>query len=60
MKALAALANTRGGTLWIGIKEDGSVIGWSNGAAALFECGMPAALKACRTRFFNRQRRLLR
>ncbi|MDQ2798265.1 MAG: putative DNA binding domain-containing protein [Armatimonadota bacterium] len=32
MKALAALTNTRGGTLWIGIKDDGSVIGWdSNG-----------------------------
>lgn len=28
MKALAALANTLGGTLWIGIRDDGSVIGW--------------------------------
>ena len=28
MKALAALANTLGGTLWIGIRDDGGVIGW--------------------------------
>lgn len=28
VKALAALANTRGGTLWVGVKDDGSVIGW--------------------------------
>ncbi len=29
MKALAALANTRGGTLWIGVRDNGSVIGWN-------------------------------
>ena len=28
LKALAALANTRGGTLWIGVKDNGLVIGW--------------------------------
>ena len=28
LKALAALANTRGGTLWLGVRDDGSVVGW--------------------------------
>lgn len=31
LKALAALANTRGGTLWVGVKDDGSVLGWNGG-----------------------------
>ncbi len=29
MKALAALANTRGGTLWIGIEDNGNIVGWN-------------------------------
>ena len=32
LKALAALANTRGGTLWVGIKDNGDVAGWFGGA----------------------------
>ncbi len=28
LKALAAFANTRGGTLWIGIADDGKTVGW--------------------------------
>lgn len=28
LKALAAFANTRGGTLWIGISDDGKTVGW--------------------------------
>lgn len=28
LKALAAFANTRGGTLWIGITDDGKTVGW--------------------------------
>ncbi len=28
LKALAAFANTRGGTLWIGIVDDGKTVGW--------------------------------
>lgn len=28
LKALAALANTRGGTLRVGIRDDGSILGW--------------------------------
>ncbi len=28
LKALAAFANTRGGTLWVGIQDNGQIIGW--------------------------------
>ena len=28
LKALAAFANTRGGTLWVGITDDGKIVGW--------------------------------
>ncbi|WP_309716552.1 ATP-binding protein [Armatimonas sp.] len=28
LDALAALANTRGGVLWVGVQDDGSVVGW--------------------------------
>ena len=31
MTALAALANTRGGTLRIGVRDNGSVLGWDGG-----------------------------
>lgn len=31
MKALAALANTRGGTLRVGVRDNGSVLGWDGG-----------------------------
>ena len=31
IKALAALANTRGGTLRIGVRDNGSVLGWDGG-----------------------------
>ena len=31
MRALAALASTRGGTLHIGVRDDGSVLGWDGG-----------------------------
>jgi ATP-dependent DNA helicase RecG len=28
LKALAALANTRGGTLWVGVKDNGRAVEW--------------------------------
>ena len=28
LKALAAFANTRGGTLWVGVHDDGHAVGW--------------------------------
>ena len=28
MKALAALANTRGGTIQVGVRDNGNVLGW--------------------------------
>ena len=31
MKALAALANTRGGTPQVGVRDNGSVLGWDGG-----------------------------
>lgn len=34
LKALATLANTRGGTLWVGVKDDGRAIGWRGGGKA--------------------------
>ena len=29
VKALAALANTKGGCLWVGVKDNGTVVGWN-------------------------------
>ena len=34
LKALAALANTRGGTLWVGAKDNGRAVGWQGDGKA--------------------------
>ena len=34
VKALAAFANTRGGCLWVGVKDNGTVVGWNGDGKA--------------------------